>query len=239
MVGNVGMFPMFGNYYSQAMGGDLYDMDFSYGYGNGMYGAMMPFMGAGGAYNYQHYYDQMKDYMKFQYGYQRDAIELQRDNYAAINSPDGRIAKAATYLAERIQLSEQEQIPAAIEAFKEALRAKYPNASADEIAGMIGEEWSKYSQVPLTQAIRQNASSSFWQGFKQIVSLGMADRVTAEENISKIYNQPVSRSEQAKKAAGRMAGGAALGALGFVFGPIGFLTTAIGAILGGASVARY
>ena len=59
--------------------------------------------------------------------------------------------------------------------------------------------------------IRQNGRDSFTQGFLQTLTFGFADNKTAEENIALLTGQPVGRSEDAKKFAGNVAGGAVVG----------------------------
>ena len=65
--------------------------------------------------------------------------------------------------------------------------------------------------MSVTDDIRQYGRGSFTQGFLQTITLGLADKKTAEENISELTGQPVGRSEKAKKIAGNAVGGAVFG----------------------------
>ena len=46
--------------------------------------------------------------------------------------------------------------------------------------------------------------------------MGIADKKTAEENVSELTGQPVGRKENAKKFAGNVAGGALFGGAAFL-----------------------
>ena len=204
-----------------------------------LYGGFMPYMPTfGGLGGTQNYFDYMDQYLHHSSDYQRKMVEYQRDNQISLGGPDAGIKKAVTYLADRIQKNEQEQIPAALAMLKDAVRQKYPDANEQNIGNFVAVEWSNYSQASIPEAIRANSRSSFKQGMLQILGLGMASSVTAEENISKIFGQPVSRAEHGQKIAGRATGGAIYGAIGGLivsgFNPIGAL---IGAIGGGIAAA--
>ena len=232
------MFNPYMNYYnSYAAMGDLYGMD-SYNYAP--MGSPLTFGGGFGfgGLNYQQYYDNMTTMQDFYSQYNLHNVELQRNNDILINNADAGIKKAYGILQNKIVSNEQEQIIGALENFKNAVKSKYPNATDEQIANYTSYIYSQLNGgVDLPTAIQTNGTSSFWQGFKQAVGLGLfADNKTAEENIAEISGQPESRSSQMAKHSGRATGAAVIGGIiGFLvsgFNPAG---AAIGAAIGGGA----
>jgi len=232
--------PMLNNYLGYTGLCDTLGYD-SLGMNGGIFGCMP--IGFGGGYGgnydysqyYNNYYNQMTDYLNFNSRYNLQAVQNQRYNDITINGPDAGITKQLKVLQEKILTNEQEQIQSALSAYVQAVRAKYPDASDDDVRNYASMLYGQLTGHSITDDIRSYGSSSFWQGFKQVASLGIANKVTAEENISQITGQPVSRSENFGKIAGRAAGGAALGALGLFAGWVGVCTMAVGALIGGLS----
>lgn len=210
---NGGMWnPMYNNYYNQVGLSNLYDMDSMCMNGSIWGGGFMPFMPTfSGGMNYDSYYKQYSDMLNFQSNTQRQMIENQRNNQIALNSPDAAIRKAAAILNEKIVSNEQEQIQPALLNFVENLRTKYPNATDEQLRNQAAIEWGNYYQTPIPDLIREKGNNSLLQGLYQSLTLGFADNITAEENIAKIYGQPVSRTQQLEKTLGRAAGGAIVG----------------------------
>lgn len=128
-----------------------------------------------------------------------------------LNSPQEGIVKQASYLHEKIMRNEQQQIQEAYQNFKESVRAMYGDASDEEIANRASTLYKQMTGLSITDDIRQYGRGSFTQGFLQTVSLGIADKKTAEENVSELTGQPVGRYERGKKIAGNIAGGAVFG----------------------------
>ena len=232
------MFNPYMNYYnSYATMGDIYGMD-SFNYAP--MGSPLSFgggLGFGGL-NYQQYYDNMTQMQEFYSQYNLHNIELQRNNDIQINNADAGLKTAFGILQTKIVSSEQEQIIGALENFKNAVRAKYPNATDEQIAKYTSFIYSQLSGgTELPTDILTYGSSSFMQGFKQAIGLGLfADNKTAEENVAEISGQPESRSSQMAKHGGRATGAAVIGGIiGFVvsgFNPAG---AAIGAAIGGGA----
>lgn len=216
IMSNYGMCnPYFNNYCNFAGMTNLYDNM------NTSIFSMMPFAPAFTGSNYQSYFNNMKDYLNFTSDYNLQMVENQRKNEITINAADAAIRKAASILNEKIVSNEQEQIQGAIQNFKDAVKNKYKDASEEQIAAYTSVEWGKYNQTPIPELIREKGRSSFLQGLYQVLSFGYADNVTAEENISKIYNQPVSRKQNTEKILGRAAGGAIVGLGGtLAIGPL-------------------
>ncbi len=179
----------------------------------GFYGGT-PFIPFGGGYNMEQYYDQMRNNLAFTSDYQLDMVDYQRNYDMHLNAKNERIYNAVALLNEKVVGSEQEQIIAAHNKLKEAVRAMYPEASEEDITARANTYYARLTGKPLTADIREYGSNSFWQGFKQGAGLGIfADRKTAEENIAQITGTEVSRSQKAQKAIGKAIGASAAGAL--------------------------
>ena len=86
------------------------------------------------------------------------------------------------------------------------------NVSTEQLIARADTLYRQMYNTSLTEDIRKYGNSSFLQGLYQTLSLGFADKVTAEENIARINGQPVSRWESTKKIAGNTIGGATVGA---------------------------
>lgn len=179
-----------------------------FGGGYGMYPAMPAF---GGGYNYEDYYKNYEKYQDFMIDNQVRRQQKMRNADLRLNSPQEGIAKQATYLHEKIMRNEQQQIQEAYQNFIESVRNMYGDASPEEIANRASTLYSQQYGCSITDDIRKYGRGSFTQGFLQTVTLGLADKKTAEENVSELTGQPVGRSERAKKIAGNIAGGAVFG----------------------------
>lgn len=213
----------------------LYNMYDSYDMGGNLYGMGMPsFTGM----NLQPYYNNMMSNLNFTSNYQLGMMENQRNFEITANGPQERIRNAVATLNDKIVGNEQEQIMGAYVNLKEAIRAMYPNASEADIAARANTFYTQCQNVSITNDIRAHGTNSFWQGFKQVIGLGIfAEKKTAEENIAEITGQPVARTSKTAKIAGHATAGAVVGAgIGaLVGGPIGSAIGAvIGAIAGGA-----
>lgn len=210
-----GMYPMYNNYLNQSALGNMYDTDLyssPMGMGGSIFGGSMPFMPTfGGGMNLDSYYKNMTDNLNFTSNWQLQMVENQRRNELKLNAYDEGIQSAASVLNEKIAANEQEQIQQAFLAYVEAVAAKYPGESKQAIINRAKSEYQRLYNTSVSDDIRQKGSNSFLQGMYQSLTLGLADNTTAEENISQITGQPVSRSANMQKALGRTAGGFIVG----------------------------
>lgn len=228
-----GMYGMFPNIYNNQVAlNDLTDMDLyspigmvnpmmsmngsifgggfgAFGGGLGGYPCMPMF--TGGGYNYEDYYKNYEKYQDFMINNQVRQQQKMRNADLRLNSPQEGIAKQATLLHEKIMQNEQQQIQLAYQQFKESVRAMYGYASDEEIANRASTLYAQMHGCSITDDIRRYGRGSFTQGFLQTVSLGIADKKTAEENVAELTGQPVGRYERGKKIAGNVAGGAVFG----------------------------
>jgi hypothetical protein len=200
--------------------------------------------------NMQQYYQQMQEMQQMYMQNARQQAEMTRQNTAQINGTMNKLRVAASTLRCKIAQDEQDQIRGALEAYIQAAREAYdPDGTMDHDA-LVAQALTDYQQMTgtdLLEDIRSAGRGSFMNGFLHTVSMGLfGDKTSAEENIALITKQPVSRTEQKQKTAGKTLGGVALGAggalavgmlgakLGGVVGTcLGPLGTATGAVIGG------
>ena len=223
-----GMYGMFPNIYNNQIalndltGMDLYSpfgmlnpmmsMNGSiFGGGLGCYPAMPMFNGG-----YENYYRNYEKYQDFMIDNQVRRQQKMRNADIRLNSPQEGIAKKAAYLHEKIMRNEQQQIQQAYQNYIDSVRNMYGNASEEEIANRASTLYAQQYGTTIIDDIRKYGRGSFTQGFLQTVTLGMADKKTAEENISELTGQPVGRTEANLKVAGNIAGGVIVGGAGAI-----------------------
>ena len=227
MVGNIGMFPMYNNYLGYVGLDDMYDMDYLSGCGlgagaMGMNGSLFPGMGVTpfmGGYNgagYDQYYNQMLEYQNFNNRIQKQNILNQRNLEMEINSPQEGVARAAAILTEKIQQNEQDQIQGALQNYLEAVRQLYPGQDAAAISNRASSLYQQLTGKTIPQALRESGHSSFNHGFLKAVTFGAFNKTSAEQNISDITGQPISKKEKAKEVAGLAVGGATVATVGYL-----------------------
>ncbi len=194
------MNPMYNSYMTQA---GLYDM-----YNGGSIFGMMPsFTGM----NYDSYFNNMKNYLNFTSDYNLQLVENQRRNELRINAVDEGIRSAASVLNDKIKANEQEQILGAFENLVNAVARKYPGETEKDIINRAKSSYQSIYDTSINNDIRANGNGSFKQGLYQVLSFGLANNVTAEENIAALTGQPEAKSSKIEKALGRATGGALMG----------------------------
>lgn len=127
------------------------------------------------------------------------------------------ISKQVQVLAEKAQGNKQNAVQAAynklVASVKDSYGAQLQGTADEKDAQARAYAERIYAQQTgslLTDDIRANAGGSFIEGFKQVVTLGLGNRRTSEENVAKINGTAVSTGESAKKYLGYAAGGATL-----------------------------
>lgn len=224
-----GMYP--NSYYNQVAMNDLTNMNLSYPTGMAMdpmmsmngslfgsqMGMMNPYMPAfcGGG-NYENYYKNYEEYQNFMIDSQLRQQQRIRNADLKLNSPQEGIQKQAELLHEKILQNEQEQIQIAYNSFINSVKGMYGDATKEQIDNRAETLYKQLTGSTIYDDIRKNSNGSFTQGFLQTVTLGLADKKTAEENISQLTGLPVGRGEQTKKTVGNILGGATLGGTVFL-----------------------
>ena len=161
--------------------------------------------------NYQDYYKNYEKYQDFMIDNQVHQQQKWRNADLRLNAPQEGIQKQAAILHEKIMRNEQQQIQEAYANFKNSVKSMYGGGTDEEISNRAATLYKDITGVSVTDDIRQYGRGSFTQGFLQTLTLGLADKKTAEENVSELTGQPVGRTEKAKKFAGNVVGGAVFG----------------------------
>lgn len=180
----------------------------------GMMPGVMPSMSGG---SYEDYYKQYEKYQDFMIDSQVRQQQKMRNADLRLNAPQEGIQAKAMLLHDKILRNEQQQIKQAYQDYVNSVRNMYGDADESQIMARAN---ALYAQInggkTVIDDIRANGRDSFTQGFLQTVTLGFADKKTAEENVSELTGQPVGRKEKAKKFAGNIAGGALFGGAAFL-----------------------
>lgn len=177
-------------------------------------GTSMPFMPTfGGGMNYESYFDNMEKYQDFMYDSQIRQHKKRKEVDFITNAPARAIEEQAEILHEKIMKNEQQQVIPALRSFLASIQSSYgQNGNPEDVLAMAKSIYKDKYKASLSDDLRKYGNGSLTQGFLHTLTLGYADKRTAEENISIIDNQPVARWENTKKVAGSAAGGAVVGA---------------------------
>lgn len=253
-------------YNNQIAMGDLPGMDCfgpSYGYmanpmmsmNGSIFGGGMPFMpgmsfmpGMGG--NYEDYFREYEKYQDFMIDNQVRMQQKNRDADLRLNSPIEGVKARAALLHEKILRDEQQQIKDAYEAYLQGVKDLYGgNITEQEAKNRASAMYAQITGKALPADIREHGRDSFTQGFLQTLTFGLANKKTAEENISDLTGQPVGRKDQMKKTLGNVTGGAIVGGVAsmLLFKPLFAILSvtsksksawgmAAGAVLGGLAM---
>ena len=181
----------------------------------GMMPSMMPSMmlGFGGASgNYEDYYKQYEKYQDFMIENSLRQQQKSRNAELRLNSPvEGLKAKAAI-LHDKIKRNEQQQIHAAYDSFVQSVKELYGgDITESEARNRASALYKDITEKTIPDDIRTYGRDSLTQGFLQTLTLGFADKKTAEENVAELTGQPVGRKERLKRIGGNIAGGAIFG----------------------------
>ena len=127
------------------------------------------------------------------------------------------ISKQVQVLAEKAQGNNQNSVQSAynrlVASVKDSYGTQFQGTAEEKEAQARAYAERIYAQqtgASITDDIRSNAGGSFVEGFKQVITLGLGNRTTSEENVAKINGLGVSTGETAKKYLGYAAGGATL-----------------------------
>lgn len=194
------------------------------------YGMMNPMMGTdimasgmmnpmmmGGFYNPATQINYMNQMDQFAIDRQVKLYKNQNNAQFQMSAQTDGISKQVQVLAEKAQGNKQNAIQSAYNRLVASVKDTYGaqlQGSADEKEAQARAYAERiYAQQTgsfLTDDIRANAGGSFLEGFKQVVTLGLGNRRTSEENVAKINGTAISTGETAKKYLGYATGGATL-----------------------------
>ncbi len=130
------------------------------------------------------------------------------------------ISRQVQILSQKAQNNEQNNIQAEYNRLVAAVKDTY----GSQMTGLSAEQkeaqakayaeriYAQQTGALLTDDLERNGNDSFVAGFKQVVTFGLGNRTTAQENISKITGAKLTTAETTKKYLGYAAGGATLAA---------------------------
>lgn len=225
------MFPYIQQYTNYVNQMDLYN-SLGLPYGSCNYNTN-PVFGAQGTGNFDmtQHLNQLAENRQRMSEYNRARMVQERQEGLALSAPIERVKTAAEDLQRKIVENEQNQIPQALASYLAAVRAAYdPEGVADEktIMDRARELYKEQTGTDIISSIKDNAHSSFLQGFINGSTFGFFGQHSADETISDITGQEVSTTSRNLKIAGKATGGAAVCAgVGACIGGIP------GAIIGG------
>ena len=185
---------------------------FSNGFGTPL---PMPMMGMGST--PQDYYNQMREYQRFNTDFNVEQAQQQRNAEMRINASMEGVKGAATVLKDKIMHNEQDQIEEAYNNYVKAVGAAYGEGTPQEIAARAKNLYAQMNGgKTIVDDLREYGHSSLIQGFLHSLSFGTYDRHSAEDNISTITGAPVGTGEKSAQNIGRIGGSAVIG--GTIYG---------------------
>ena len=166
---------------------------------------------------YENYFRQYERYQDFMIDNQVRMQQKQRNADLRLSAPTEGVREHAEYLKDKIIRNEQGQIKGAYDAYIESVKALYgDNADGKQIISRANRHYMEANGGrSLVEDIREHGRDSFTQGALQSITFGLFNRKTAEETVSELTGQPVGKEENAKKIAGNLVGGAAVGGTTF------------------------
>ena len=182
-----------------------------------MTGMMNPY-GMGMMYNPTAQINYMNQMDQFSVDRQVNLYRNQHNAQYQMSAQTDGIARQVQILSQKAQNNSQNGIQSEynrlIAAVKDTYGSQMKGLSADQQESQAKAYAERiYMQQTgslLTDDIARNANGSFIEGFKQVVTLGLGNRTTSQENIAKITGTKLSTEETAKKYLGYAAGGATL-----------------------------
>lgn len=189
------------------------------GYGYGMAGMTTPYTGVGTFGNVLNPQYQMRTMQQWDnFGISRQVAQYQNQNNAQFQmaSQTENISRQIQILRTEIQNNNQDNVKAEYNKLLAAVKASYGSQIASGVSPEEAEAQVKayaerlYAQQTgsyITDDIKNNSSSSFWSGVKQILTFGFGNKTTADENISMINGTKQTTASKASKVAGNIVGG--------------------------------
>ena len=178
-------------------------------YAGGMYGGF-------GILNPQYQMQTMQQWDNF--GIDRQVSMYQNQNNAQfrMQGQNNSIARQIQVLSSQIKADNQDNVKAEYDKLLAAVKSAYgsqvnKNLSAEDqeaqIRAYAEQLYAQQTGAYITDDIRANSSSSFMSGVKQILTFGLGNKTTADENIARIEGTSQTSKSKAAKIAGNVVGG--------------------------------
>ena len=175
----------------------------------------MPYMGTG-YFNPQYQMQTMQQWDNFGVGRQVAAYQNQNNAQFQMASQTQNISRQIQILQTEIKSNHQDNVKAEYNKLLAAVKASYGSQIASGVSAEEAEAQVKayaerlYAQQTgtyITDDIKNNSSGSFWSGVKQVLSFGLGNKTTADENIAMINGTKQTTANKASKVAGNVVGG--------------------------------
>ncbi|HNW25955.1 MAG TPA: hypothetical protein PLG15_06185 [Candidatus Gastranaerophilaceae bacterium] len=223
------------------------------------YPGQMPMMQEGET--LEEYAKRVKDYVGLQGEIQNDMQKSQLNNQVEyqkrmngvnfdLTSEEDAITRQIAILQSKIKANEQDQIMSCynklLQSAKQQLAAQgidVSKISNDQLKAYVEKLYNQATGKSMTDEIAENGTGQFWSGFgKGFFGLGtlFGNSRTAQDNISDITGEPLSKSQMTSKAVGGSLGVVAAGAIcvgaGVLCPPLGI---ALGVALGAGIISLF
>ena len=187
--------------------------------GMGMGAPMGGFAGVGtfgNVLNPQYQMQTMQQWDNF--GVDRQVAAYQNQNNAQFKmaAQTQNISRQIQILQQEIKANNQDNIKTEYNKLLEAVRSSYGSQIGNGVSQEDAEAQVKayaerlYAQQTgayITDDIKNNSSGGFWSGVKQVLSFGLGNKTTADENIAMINGTKQTTRAKASKIAGNVVGG--------------------------------
>ena len=156
------------------------------------------------------YMDKNQDYM-INYGIKQQTKMRNADMQVA--SPVESVALAGKVLHDKILADEQDQIKKAYNDYCARVEALYGgNVDKEALRARADLLYQQLTGKSISQDLKEHGRSEFTQAFVNALTLGISNKRSAAENANYITGAEEGRMEKMHRTAGRIAGGATVGA---------------------------
>ena len=180
---------------------------------------MMPSVGMGygmGAFNPQYQMQTMQQWDNFGVSRQVSAYQNQNNAQFQMASQTENISRQIQILRTEIVNNNQDNVKAEYNKLLAAVKASYgsqiakgvnPEEAEAQVKAYAERLYAQQTGSYITDDIKNNSSGSFWSGVKQILTFGLGNKTTADENIAMINGTKQTTGSKASKIAGNVVGG--------------------------------
>lgn len=182
-----------------------------------MSGMMNPY-GMGMVFNPTAQINYMNQMDQFNVNRQVNLYKSQNNAQYQMSAQTDGISRQVQILSQKAQNNSQNSIQSEYNRLVAAVKDTYGSQMTGLTADQKEAQAKAYAEriyaqqtgSMLTDDLSRNAGGSFVEGFKQVITFGLGNRTTSQENISKITGTKLSTEETTKKYLGYAAGGATL-----------------------------
>jgi len=182
-----------------------------------MTGMMNPY-GMGMMYNPTAQINYMNQMDQFSVDRQVNLYRNQNNAQYQMSAQTDGISRQIQILSQKAQNNEQNNVQSEYNRLIAAVKDTYGSQMTGLTADQREAQAKAYAEriymqqtgSTLTDDLSRNAGGSFVEGFKQVVTFGLGNRTTSQENIARITGTKLTTEETAKKYLGYAAGGATL-----------------------------